>query len=240
MVDHEVIYLKDRPETYAGQRSALGNLDAALSEANHRISNNLALLASSVSLRANAIAREQRDLDSDDVAQILRDVSARITIVGQLHRLLSSQPETERLDLCKTLEEICDTLVAALAPAGQVDLIKTSDGPCVVGSKQVLPLCLIVTEAVTNSLKYAHPAGVKGKLMVGCREEGDGTIAVEVADDGVGLPEDLDLAEDGGLGSRTIRALARQLNAEISFESQAIGLTFRLRIPPSGVDERSA
>ncbi|MFL5258440.1 MAG: ATP-binding protein [Hyphomicrobiales bacterium] len=41
-------------------------------------------------------------------------------------------------------------------------------------------------EAITNALKYSNPSGVRGTISVSCRSE-DGTIAVEVSDDGVSL-----------------------------------------------------
>ena len=119
---------------------------------------------------------------------------------------------------------------------GGTALGQFGDGECIATSGQVVPLCLIVTELVTNALKYAHPAGVHGTIAVGCRKQADGTLVVEVADDGVGLPEDFDMAADGGLGARTIRVLARQLDAQFDFRSGPIGLRFFLRVPPPAGD----
>lgn len=235
MSEHEVIYLKDRQSSSAATRSAFADVDSALAEANHRISNNLALLASSVGLRASDIARQDRAMESGVVAAILREIGARITTVGQLHRLLSTRPGTDRVDINDFLHELCETLVSALAEPGRVELLDTGSGGCVVMAYHVLPLSLIVTEAVTNSLKYAHPTGVAGKLMVGCRREDDGSLLVEVADDGVGLPEGFEFAASAGLGSRTIRALARQLGAAVCYESRAIGASLTLRLPAEGV-----
>jgi two-component sensor histidine kinase len=103
-----------------------------------------------------------------------------------------------------------------------------------VGTEKVLPLCLIVTEVVTNSLKYSHPAGVPGKLVLGCRNGSDGSLLIEVGDDGIGLPEGFEFADHGGIGSRTIRVLAKQLGAEVSLESRPIGSWFKLRLPSPG------
>lgn len=163
---------------------------------------------------------------------MLGEISARIASVAWLHRFLSEEPDADCLDLNDHLHELCEGLVEALADPERVTLARTGSGECAVASVDVVPLCLIVTEAVTNSLKYAHPAGVRGKLSVGCRKGDDGGLIVEVADDGVGLPEDFDAATGGGIGSRTIRVLARQLDATTEYVSGPCGLTFRLRLPP--------
>lgn len=204
---------------------------AALSEANHRIANNLALLASTIALRAAEISRSGDALNSDDVALLLAEVGSRIEMVGHLHRLLSTRPQAACLDVNECLRELCEALVAALAAPGQFELNWTSRAECMVATDKVLPLCLIVTEIVTNSLKYAHPAGAPGVLTVGCRCDPEGTLAVEIADDGVGLPEGFDFTVAGGLGARTIMLLARKLGVEMAFESPAIGLQSTLRLP---------
>ena len=61
--------------------------------------------------------------------------------------------------------------------------------------------------------------------------ERDGTVVVEVDDDGVGLPEGFELAAGGGIGSRTIHVLAQQIDADIAYDSRATGLHFALRLP---------
>src|SRR5688572_8251448 len=64
----------------------------SLSEINHRISNNLALLASTVSMRAASFSRRKEPIDGHEVAAALHEITARIAIVGHMHRLLSTRP----------------------------------------------------------------------------------------------------------------------------------------------------
>ena len=98
------------------------------------------------------------------------------------------------------------------------------------GTENIVPIALIVSEMVTNAVKYAHPAGVAGRIDVGCQRDGN-SIIVEVADDGVGLPENFDVLEGGELGFRIVRALAGQLDARPIFDSDTLGLRFLLLLP---------
>ena len=205
------------------------------SEVTHRIANSLCLLASTVSLRARHLTKQPRLMSSSEVSHILDEVSARIAAVGQLHREIATQPDAAHLDLNEHLRNLCESIIAAVAQPGQFELLPSETGACAVKTDKILPIAMIVTEAVTNSLKYAHPTGVRGTLQIGCRRDNDGSAIIEVADDGIGLPEGFDPLADGGLGSQTMGILARQLGAEISFIPRPTGLCFRLRLPPSMV-----
>ena len=211
------------------------NQDLYTSEVTHRIANSLCLLASTVSLRARHFSKQPRLMSSSEVAHLLDEISARIAAVGQLHRDIATQPDAAHLDLNEHLRNLCESIIAAVAQPGQFELLPSATGACAVKTDKILPICMIVTEAVTNSLKYAHPTGVRGTLEIGCRRDSDGSAVIEVADDGVGLPEDFDPLADGGLGSQTMNILARQLGAEISFIARPIGLCFQLRLPASMV-----
>lgn len=182
-------------------------------------------------MRAGSFSRRKEAIEATEVAAILHEITARIAIVGHLHRLLSTQPGATHAEFGPHLRELCRLFMSTLAAPGQVELIELDTHDCLVSAEHLLPLSLIVTEVVTNALKYAHPAGAPGKLLIGCRREPDGSVVVEVGDDGVGFPEGFDFATHGVTGSRTIHMLAEQIDAEIAFESRPTGLQFTLRLP---------
>ena len=209
--------------------------DDRLSEAQHRIANNLALIAGYTRLQATRLHKAGRPLSAREACIALEEVAARIETVGELHRLLSDAPgEGEGgIDLGRFLAKLCASLMETVSFAGDTAITHKDAGGCVVRPDQATPVALIVSELVTNALKYAHPAGVAGRILVSCRSIGDGLV-VEVVDDGVGLSENFDPLSDGGLGFRVVRGLARQLGADLVYESSDIGLTVRLTL---GADE---
>jgi two-component sensor histidine kinase len=56
-------------------------------------------------------------------------------------------------------------------------------------------------------------------------------FVIEVADDGVGLPEGFDPAMSAGAGLRLMRALAEQIGGRLDLEQHEIGLRVRLEVP---------
>ena len=203
--------------------------DDRLSEAQHRIANNLALIAGYTRLQATRLHKAGQPLSAREACIALEEVAARIETVGELHRLLSGAPgeDEDGIDLGRFLAKLCASLMQTVSFAGDTVITHRDAGGCMVRADQATPVALIVSELVTNALKYAHPSGVAGRIQVSCRSVGGGLV-VEVTDDGVGLSEDFDPHTDGGLGFRVVRGLARQLGAKLVYESSGVGLTVRL------------
>jgi two-component sensor histidine kinase len=234
MSDHVFLHAKIGEPNRAERFLDLPDPYDALSDINHRISNNLALLASTVSMRAASFSRRKQPIDCREVAAALHEITSRIAVVGHMHRLLSTRPGADHAEFGPHLRELCRLFISSLVAPEQWELIETDTTDCPVSADCFLPLSLIVSEVVTNALRHAHPAGVPGKLVIGCRREQDGTVVIEVGDDGVGFPEGFEFAAGGEIGSRTIHVLAQQIDAEIAFESRATGLQFALRLPGPG------
>lgn len=230
MSEMQVLEVGSHRELRSVEPPGFADSAVALAEANHRIANNLSLLASAVAMRASEVRKQERPLSGSEAAAILAEVGTRIAMVGQVHRLLSKEPEETHLDLAEHLAELCTLLIDVLAPPGAFEFRAVASEPCFVATDDVLPVCLIVTEVVTNSLKYSHPSGVAGRLMFECRRTADGSVTIELGDDGVGLPEGFDFSRDGGIGSRTIRVLSKKIGAEVSYEEREIGAWFTLRV----------
>jgi two-component sensor histidine kinase len=95
--------------------------------------------------------------------------------------------------------------------------------------QQAARLGLIATELVANAIAHAHPTGVVGEIEVR-RQRDSGGILLEVADDGIGLPEDFGPSMDCGTGLRVLRAVAEYLGASVRFNSGGCGLNVEVRV----------
>jgi two-component sensor histidine kinase len=199
-------------------------------EANHRVANNLAMIAGLVRSQKNAIVLNDEPLSAAEVSAMLGVVAGRIEAVASMHRSLADAEAAGAIDLNQFIGTMCTRLVDALAQS-EVKLTFDLNAGCTVKAEQALPIALIVNEAVTNSLKYAHPTGVAGLLHVSCHGEDGDAVVIEVVDDGIGLPEDFDVGHGGAVGLRVIRTLSRQLSAEFELNQRPIGVQFRLSVP---------
>jgi len=203
---------------------------ALLAESNHRIANNLAVVAGYLILQANRTIRDGGPVAACEVHSILSTASARISAAGNLHRMLTTSTDGV-IDLGEYLDKVAHCAVEAMTDRNEFDLVLDFEPGCVVASDQALNLGLLVGELIINAIKHAHPArAVRGVIEAGCYLDGN-EIFAWVRDDGVGLPEGFDLEHDGSVGMRTLRLIAQQIGVELDFINEEIGLNVQLRIP---------
>jgi two-component sensor histidine kinase len=198
-------------------------------EADHRIANNLALIASSIRMQARIVYERTTSFRNEEVRLMLAEIVARIDAVGKLHKMPSDEPEGV-VDIGEHLSKMCGSLKPFIASASPFELFCDFAPGCAGRSDEIMPIALIVTEMVMNAIKYAHPTGVRGRIDASCHHV-DGNIVIEVCDDGVGLPEAFDVERDGGVGLNVVRALSSQLRAKSIFDSSPLGLRFALVLP---------
>jgi len=211
---------------------------ALLAESNHRIANNLAVVAGYLILQANRTVREGGPLAACEVHSILATASAKVSAAGNLHRMLTAHVDGV-IDLGEYLDMVVHSAVDAMTDGKQFDLDLAFEPGCLIDSDQALNLGLLIGELIVNAIKHSHPARSKGRIDVGCASQPHG-ILVWVRDDGVGLPEGFDLNCDGSVGMRTLRIIAQQTGIELDFLSSEIGLTVQLQIPRADAEAAQA
>jgi len=204
---------------------------APLDEVNHRVANHLALLAGLIQTQAAAVAKGPAQFAREDVRGMLREVAGKVVGVSQLHRRLATMQGGETIDLGDYLIECSQALVKSLVPAGHVGIVHRIDAHCPAKVEQVQTVSLIVGEVIMNAIKHAHPTGIPVEISIYCGRNSSGRKVVEVADDGVGLPENFDPGTQGGAGLRLIRQLAASIHAELNIESDSLGTRFRICLP---------
>jgi two-component sensor histidine kinase len=209
-------------------------LDGAAIEANHRIANNLALIAGLIRFQTRKLPQEPL-LAAEEVRGLLQDLSLRIDAVGRLHRIPArGDEEYVTVDLGAHLREIAYTAICSLPPSEkQTEILLDLQPGCPIAARQATAVGLVVGEALANALKYSHPTGVPGKIGITSRRNTGRGLIIEVADDGVGLPEGFDPYTTKSIGMALMRDLAEQLSARLEFEQRPIGLCVRLELPPS-------
>jgi two-component sensor histidine kinase len=200
-------------------------------EANHRVANSLTLLGGLVRMQAKAAGRSDKPFSNAEVRLMLDGIAARVATLGQLHRLLARVPADGAVPLNSYLREVGANLVNAFSSEQQPVSIQHAGGECLVLTRHVQSITLILCEILTNAMKYAHPAGMPVKISLLCEPSLKGALEVTVSDDGIGLPEGFDATKDGGLGFQIIRALTQDLGAKLDVFSDTLGSTFRLSVP---------
>jgi two-component sensor histidine kinase len=94
-------------------------------------------------------------------------------------------------------------------------------------------LALAFAEIVTNAMKYAHPTGLPVEIGIALGSDTDGALVLQIADDGVGLPEDFVETRDAGVGLQLVRSMVEYAGGRLEIRSDPLGVTFCIHIPRS-------
>lgn len=191
---------------------ALDSTELLHRELQHRTKNNLQLVTTLLHQGAQA----------KDPAEAMRAAIARVTAIGRAYTDAPGSAPGNRAQ-CRTV--IGDTVHALTSGQNQLHVDIHIDD-CTIPIEKAAPLALIVNEALTNAIKYGVSDTGPSRIGVRARLE-DGTLHVEVRDNGPGLPSTP--SRSGSTGLRIIDGLARQINATYELFTDG-GAVFRLRM----------
>lgn len=156
--------------------------------------------------------------------------------------------EENQVDFAEIIKQ-CITMVSARAQKGEIDLTTAlaADLPLVRGDYR--RLLQIVLNLLTNAVKFTPP---QGSITVKAGLEPDGSLALSVADTGIGIPtKDIDRVfepfvqvnrsafhqrEGTGLGLAICRSLIELHQGRIEISSRpGQGTTVRVMLPPTRI-----
>ena len=201
---------------------ALAQRDLLLREVYHRVKNNLQTVDGLIVMQAGQLA--------DPVAKTaFLSLRSRVFALGLVHQQLMGSSNLKTFDFAPFLQELSSNIVEG--GAGDEISLSVRAVPLDVGLDFAIPLGLLVTELVTNSLKHAFPDR-KGSIDVVLERGDDATVALVVADNGGGggRPHEPGDHAKPALGSSIIRGLVAQLKGTIEVRREN-GTRSEIRVP---------
>ena len=205
---------------------AVAQQELLMQEIHHRVKNNLQVVASLLNLQASRIRLPEARAEF----QAARD---RVRTLATLHRHLYAHGEVHTIDMREFLIELCSQLFQAMGEkAGERLRLEIEAPELKMSSDQAVPLALIVTEAVSNAVKYAFPDGRRGSISVQLTADLD-HAELEIRDDGIGIPAGRVETQAGtrdGIGIQLIGGFARQLGATLEVE-EGNGTRYKVCLP---------
>ncbi|MCB5174529.1 sensor histidine kinase [Microvirga lenta] len=194
---------------------------ALLHELDHRVKNNLQLLLSLLGI-------DIRQTRNREVREALGYMKQRLQALAAAHRDLYDGRGAARFDATTFARSLCEELTTQIdrvriTPEFQLEAVE-------VEAAKAAPIALLFNEIVVNALTHAyeHRHG-KLKLMMGNR---DGRLLFQLSDDAFS-PEEKNAARKGSTGT-ILRALARQLNADVEWPDDDPATLVRVTMPMQG------
>ena len=196
-------------------RAALAEKEVMMREMHHRVKNNLQMMSALLELQASYVPDEQ-------TRAYFRDSQLRIGSMALIHEQIYGSGNLAEIDFAAYLHSLVENLHGQFgALSSQVKMVINAQA-CNLPVDTAIPCGLVLNELVSNVFRHAFPDGRTGELRVSleCAGKGAGKVVLEVADDGVGLPPDLDLQHVQTFGLHLIELMVKkQLHGKLSIES---------------------
>jgi len=198
--------------------------EVLLREVHHRVKNNLQLIASIMNMQS-------RRARSPETKALMRGLQDRVMSLATVHKELYQTSGLTDVRADELLGDITRQIVGMASAPGRTFRIDTDFAPIPLTPDQAVPLSLLLTEGLTNAIKYAEagPGEASPRLSLRFAATGNGRVELSIANAvGVVPPPEAPGAEGTGLGRQLVAAFASQLAGEV--ESGAEDGRFMLRV----------
>jgi two-component sensor histidine kinase len=205
----QVAQITERKHMEQRLKASVIEKEVLLKEIHHRVKNNLQIIS-------GLLTMQSRMVDNEPVKDIFLDCHNRIRSMALVHEVLYSSENLSEINLHEYLSKLINELMRSYRKDGQALRVKTDIADISIKIETAIPCGLIISELVSNALKYAFPKIQNGELYIAAVSLSDNEIALVVRDNGVGVPEDFDLAKSASLGLRLVTDLTEhQLKGKI-------------------------
>jgi PAS domain S-box-containing protein len=222
-VSTQVAMAIERKQAEEAIRVSLQEKEVLLREIHHRVKNNMQVISSLFNLQAG------HTLD-EDCRAILKEAQTRIRSMSLVHEKLYQTGNLSRIDFGGYIKSLALYLVHVYSAKTGLVRLETEFEDVTLDIATAIPCGLLLNELISNALKHAFPENRAGVIRIALKRGTGGLIEVRVADDGVGIPEDLDFHKAESFGLQIVNLLVGQLDAMIELDrtnGTAFTLTFR-------------
>ncbi len=203
-----------------------------LREIHHRVRNIIQLAVSMMNIEV------RRESDKRVREAILGTQIRLMAIASTFNRLYYSE-NVSRVNLQQVVRSIVDSLLSAYQTGDRTIQTDIHIDITELGVDLALPLALITSELVSNSLRHAFPEGRSGMVTITGSEEGKERFIMTVRDNGSGLPEGINPAEPDTTGLTLVRFLLQQIDGTLSYTSSGEGTSFTITVSRDAESNKS-
>ena len=215
-----IIDITKRKNTENLIKSSLNEKSILLQEIHHRVKNNMQIISSLLNLQT-------RYVNDETAIEVLKESQNRVKSMAMIHEKLYQSRDLSHINFGDYIQSLVTNLFYSyniekthIKPILEVDNLDLNIDTAV-------PCGLIISELVSNSLKYAFPPGMTGEIFISLKFI-DNKYELTIHDNGIGLSENIDFNNLETLGLLLVNNLTEQIDGEMTINRKH-GTGFRIR-----------
>ena len=188
-------------------QKSLGEKEVLLKEIHHRVKNNLQFISSLLNLQS-------RHVQDPQTLAVLLEGKNRVQSMALVHQKLYQEENLKGVHMSSYVRSLVDSLVHSYKIDRDKIEVKVDIEEMFLDVDTAIPVGMILNELITNVFKYAFKDNHEGSFEVSLLEQTD-KLLLKVVDNGAGLPDNFELAEDKRFGFELIKSLVEKMKGEL-------------------------
>ncbi len=192
-------------------KESLREKEVLLKEIHHRVKNNLQVISSLLDMTGMRIHDQQAN-------DLITDARSKIHTMALIHARLYRSERFDQIDMRNHILELVGYLSQVYSEReGITPVVEPTTVNLAI--TQAIPCALVLNEVISNAFKHAFKQGQKGMIEISIKRSDSDTIFIRVKDDGIGIPEEVDIYKTDSLGLKLLRNLVHnQLKGKIDLK----------------------
>ncbi|HWQ66573.1 MAG TPA: PAS domain S-box protein [Methanospirillum sp.] len=206
--------ITEQKQMEADIRQSLQEKETLLHEIHHRVKNNMQIISSLISM-------QMRTIPDESIRMLLSESQSRIRSIALVYENLHQSGDLNLIELGPVIKGLSSSLYGLYSMSQSRIPITIDDASFGISLIEAVPCSLIIRELLSNSILHAFPGERTGNINISVRfDQITDTYCVIYQDNGVGVPEDIDLRRVSSIGMQLIFGLTSQLKGTIQIEGR--------------------
>ncbi|MCC6864749.1 MAG: PAS domain S-box protein [Ignavibacteria bacterium] len=210
----------DRKKYENSVENSLKQKDMLLKEIHHRVKNNLQIISSLMKLQSSHVKDKE-------IHNLFAESQNRIKTMALIHEKLYRSIDISVIEFYEYIKNLVESLYLSYGISNERVTPVIEFRSIYLDIDTAIPCSLIINEIVSNCLKYAFPDLRKGSIAINLMKNNQNEYILVIKDDGIGLPQDLDIEKTNSLGLKLVKLLSEQLGGNVELIKRN-GTEFRI------------
>lgn len=223
--------ITERKNTEFKLKSSLYEKEVLLKEIHHRVKNNLQIISSLLDLQESYVK------DNTIAVNVLKESQNRVLSMAMIHEMLYQTTDLSSINFSDYTRNLISNLLDSYRSNSTHIKTVLDVQELMLNIETSIPIGLIISELVSNSLKYAFPHQQEGEIQLTLKST-ENEYNLIISDNGIGLPTEFDFRNaESSLGLQLVNSLVNQVEGTIELD-QSNGTTYTIKFKQLQYKER--
>ena len=205
-----IVDLSDIKTVENNLKASLNEKEILVREIHHRVKNNMQIISSLLNLQTKYV-------DDKEAVNILKESQNRVRSMAIIHEKLYHSKNLTKINFVDYIQSLVLNLFYSYnIKETQIKATLKLENICL-NMETAVPCGLIISELISNSLKYAFPNDMNGEIIISLKSKKD-NYELCISDNGIGLPKDINFNNIRTLGLLLVNTLTEQIDGEITIQ----------------------